>query len=135
MDLLTREFERFIGSPTETYYDRLHITIHPDGTILLNRKAFETMGKPQNVYLNYSRAKDTIVLEPTQVSMSNNAFPVKISGRQGGRRIQANPFCKHFRIKPEAALKFVSPHIDAVGRAFLKLTETVVVSRSPRKKK
>jgi len=134
MDILTREFERFIGSPTEAYYDRVHITLAPKGMFLLNRKAYQMMGKPPAVYLNYSRAKDTIVLEPTQAARSNNAFPVKGCGRSG-YRVSGNPFCKHFRIKPDAVIKFVNPHIDPAGRAFLKLTEAVIVARGPRKKK
>ncbi|MBX3281735.1 MAG: hypothetical protein KF756_04580 [Acidobacteria bacterium] len=136
MNILDREFEKFIGGPTQAYCDRVHVTIGPNGSLFLNRKAHLLMGKPVFVYLYYSRAKDTIVIEPTQTSLSSVAFKMQEDGgTSGGRRIYANPFCKHFRIKPQETLRFVSPSVDAVGRMFLKLTETVVVAAAPRKRK
>ena len=136
MGIVDRDFEKFIGGPTKAYADRVHVTISPNGSIFLNRKAHLMMGKPVCAHLYYSREKDMILVEPTQTTMSNVAFRLKEDGAStGGRRIYANPFCKHFRIKPQETLRFVTPDIDSAGRMFLKLTEPVVVTGPPRKRK
>jgi hypothetical protein len=105
------------------------------GTIFLNRKAHELMGRPAAVYLYFNRPEDMIVLEPTAVAHSNHAFPLKniVSG-SGGRLIHANPFCRHFGIRLSATERFVAPDIDSSCRMFLKLRQTVTVSRPKAKK-
>lgn len=128
-----------MGGPTQAYQDRVHVTLEPRGQIFLNQKAHAMMGKPLAVYLYFNREKDMIILEPTDALSSNNAFLVKQIGRTStGRAIRANPFCKHFHIRPDHTVRFISPHVDAAGRMYLKLRETVFVprpNRGPRKKK
>jgi len=133
---LDRQCEKFMGGPTEAYGERVHVTIDQKGSIFLNQKAHALMGRPQGVYLYYNRPKDMIILEPTQAVTSNNAFLLKDDGStKSGRRVFANPFCKHFGIRPDSTLKFINPEADAVGRMYLKLAETVIVDRGPRRKK
>ena len=125
---LDRQCEKFMGGPTEAYSERVHVTIDQKGSIFLNQKAHALMGRPISVYLYYNRPRDMIILEPTQASTSNNAFLLKSDGSSmTGRRIFANPFCKHFGIKPDSTLKFMHPETDAVGCMYLKLSETVIV--------
>jgi hypothetical protein len=124
-----------MGGPTEAYGERVHVTIDTRGSIFLNQKAHAMMGRPPAVYLYFNRPMDMIILEPTQSLTSNNAFLLKTDGStMSGRRVYANPFCKHFGIKLDTTQKFISPDTDAVGRMYLKLSETIVVSRGPRPK-
>jgi len=124
-----------MGRPTEAYGERVHVTIDKKGSIFLNQKAHAMMGRPQSVYLYFNRPKDMIILEPTQAVTSSNAFLLKDDGSSSGRRVFANPFCKHFGIKLDTTHKFIAPETDAVGRMYLKLSETTHVARGPRKRK
>lgn len=133
---LDRQCEKFMGGPTEAYGERVHVTIDQKGSIFLNQKAHAMMGKPRAVYLYFNRPKDMIILEPTEALTSNNAFLLKSDGSaMAGRRVYANPFCRHFGIKLDTTHKFIGPETDAVGRMYLKLSETVVVARGKRPRK
>ena len=106
------------------------------GTIYLNQRVLSLMGTPQAVYLYYNRKKDMIILEPTQAVTAQAAFGVNsCSPPIKGRYVFANPFCKHFNIRVTTTQKFIDPTIDAAGRLYLKLRETVSVSLGPRPKK
>jgi hypothetical protein len=135
MQQLDRQCEKFMGGPTEPFGERIHVTINHKGTIFLNRKAHAMMGRPLSVYLYYNRPKDMIILEPTQAVTAMNAFSLKDGKKQAGRRVAANPFCRHFGIRPEGTLKFIAPEADAVGRMYLKLSETTIVTRGRRRKR
>ena len=78
-----------------------------------------------------------IILERTDALRASEAFLVHQYGHNGaGRRIQANPFCKHFRIKVEGTVRFLHPETDSAGRLYLKLRDTVNVSKlNPKKGK
>jgi len=133
MEQLDRQCEKFMGGPTVPYRERVHVTIKSGGAIFLNQKAHKMMGRPQAVHLYFNRQKDMVILEPTAALTSNNAFLLKDAGRSA-RLIYANPFCKHFGIRLKATEKFLNPTVDAAGRMYLKLSETITVSRGPRKK-
>ena len=136
MEQLDRQCEKFMGGPTEAYGERVHVTIDQKGSIFLNQKAHAMMGRPLAVYLYFNRPKDMIILEPTSAATSRNAFLLKEDGSTTtGRRVYANPFCKHFGIRIDSTHKFIRPEVDAVGRMYLKLSETTIVARGSRKGK
>jgi len=128
---LDRDFERFLGGPTEAASKRIHVTISPQKLILLNRNVYNLMGRPAAVHLNYSRTRDIIAIEPTSPRF-NESFPVVQNPMNW--RINAAPFCRHFGIQIDTQLKFIQPEIT--GHAlFLKLSETVSVGGRKRRKK
>jgi hypothetical protein len=137
METLDRQCEKFMGGPTVAHRERVHVTINSRGAIFLNQKAHATMGRPLAVYLYYNREKDMIILERTDALRAREAFLLREIGHKGlGRYIHANPFCKHFRIKVEGTVRFLHPEVDAVGRLYLKLRDTITVSRlNPTKRK
>lgn len=122
-----------MGGPSVPYHERTHVTIKSGGTIFFNQKIHRMMGLPKAVFLYYNRPQDTIILEPTEALASNNAFLLKDAGHSG-RLIYANPFYKHFGIKVKGTLKFLAPITDSRGRLYLKLSETITVTRGPRQK-
>jgi hypothetical protein len=134
MNILDRNCEKFLGGPTVPYSERVHVTIKSGGAIFLNQKAHKMMGRPLAVYLYYNRQKDMIILEPTQATTGHAAFLLK-DANHSARLIYANPFCKHFGIRIRGTLRFIEPAVDAAGRMYLKLNETVTVSRGPRPKR
>lgn len=134
MQHLDSQCEKFMGGPTLAYAERVHVTINPDGRIFLNQKAHTMLGRALAVHLYFNRPKNMIILEPSAATTANNAFLLRADANSG-RVIYANPFCKHFRIRFETTEKFISPETDAAGRMYLKLSETITVTRGPRKKK
>lgn len=131
MNPLTRDFERFQGGPMLPSNTRLHVTINHKYTLYLNTSTHRLLGKPEAVYLYFSREKDMIVLEPTSPRMPQ-AFPVR--QRQSSFLIHATPFCRHFGIRLDTTLRFIMPDIQS-GRLMLRLSDTVVVTKRPRRKK
>lgn len=123
-----------MGGPTVPYTERVHVTIKSGGAIFLNQKAHKIMGRPKAVYLYYNRPKDMIVLEPTEALTASNAFLLK-DGQHSARLIYASPFCKHNGIRIKGTLQFLAPTTDAEGRLYLKLHETITVTRGPRGKR
>ncbi len=128
---LDREFERFHGGPNEPASKRLHVTISPAKLILLNRNVYHLMGKPAAVYLNFSRTRDIIAIEPGSPH-SCESFPVIKNAHNW--RINAAPFCRNFNIDIDTQLKFIRPEIEG-DALMLKLKETVSVGGRKRKKK
>jgi len=128
---LDREFERFHGGPNEPASKRLHVTISPAKLILLNRNAYNLIGKPEAVYLNFSRVRDCIAIEPASPRVSDS-FPVIKNPHNW--RINAAPFCRHFGIDIDTQLKFIRPDLE--GNALvLNLKDTVSVGGRKRRKK
>ena len=129
--VMEREFERFKGGPTEASAKRIHVTIGPQKVILLNRNMYNILGKPSAVFLDYSRKRDIIAIEPTSPRF-NEAFPVLPSGLNW--RINAAPFCRHFGISTDVTVKFLNP--EMVDSALhLKLDETISVGGRKRRKR
>ena len=92
---------------------------------------YRRLGKPDAVFLNYSRERDIIAVEPTSPRF-NASFPVVANPMN--YRINAAPFCRHYGIKIDIQLKFIDPEIT--GEAlYLDLKHTVSVGRKKRKKK
>lgn len=129
---LDRDFERFHGGPNEPASKRLHVTISPAKLILLNRNVYHLIGKPAAVYLNYSRARDIIAIEPASPRVPDS-FPVIQNPYNW--RINAAPFCRNFNIDIDTQLKFIRPELEG-NALMLKLGETVSVGgRKKREKK
>ncbi len=134
MHTIDRQCEKFMGGPTLSYKERVHVTIDRKGRIFLNAKAHKMMGRPFGVYLYYNRAKDMIILEKTDAITSTNAFVFKDT-QHSSRTLWAGPFCKHFNIRVPGTVKFLTPSTDAIGNLYLKLSETINVSGPKRLRK
>jgi hypothetical protein len=128
---MERDFERFRGEPNEDPAKRLYVTLSTQNQILLNRRAYELLGRPSAVHLYYSRERDAIGIEVTSPRL-NNAFPVMPNG-PAGWRISAAPFCRHFNISVETTSKFVQPEFKG-NTLTLKLGEIVSVARPKRRR-
>lgn len=123
---LDRKFEKYIGGPTVDPLVRVHITLSPTGRIILSRAAYKHMGSPEAVYLYFSRADDEIAIQPTRLNMPE-ALPVHHT--HSGHRVNAAPFCRHFRIKLTSTEKFVAPQFTNAG-VILSLRRTVTVTHT-----
>jgi hypothetical protein len=130
---IEREFEKYRGGPTEDPKVRVHVSLAPNGRMILNRKAYEMIGKPPAVYLYFSRTTDTIAVEPVQSPRLAELLPV-LQEKKTSVRINAAPFCRHFNIRVPATSRFIRPEVRN-GRLLLKLSETVTVTTAMKGRK
>lgn len=124
--IIADRLEKFEGGPTPPPQKRLHVTISSTGAIRFNRNFHANMGKPPAVYLYYDRAAGVIAIEPVHSFRMPSAFP--LLENQGGYRINAAPFCRHYGIRVDATERFIHPELAPDGRRWLlKLSDTVTV--------
>lgn len=129
---LERDFEKYVGGPTQSVADRVHVTLARNGVLYLNKTAHNLLGRPQAVVFHYSRERDVIAVEPSNPRLSVS-FPV--CQKRSGWRINASPICSHFNIRPSATERFVSPVFGNDGIMRLNLKETVTLRFHRSKKK
>ena len=131
--IIIGKLEKFTDGPTPSPRERMHVTINKGGSIRLNENCYRRLGKPDAVYLYYSKEDQVIALEPVHSFRMPMAFPVKPT--TSGRRIQASPLCKHYGIRIDSTERFVNPEFSSDGKQLLlKLTETVTVKQLRKRK-
>jgi hypothetical protein len=128
---MDRDFEKFIGGPNLPAQYRLRVTLSKTRVLSFNRRVYQEIGKPEAVYLYFSRTRDTIAVEPAG-GLRNDAFPVLSKG-PSGYRVNVAPFCRHFNIVPDETLRFVDPDVRN-GKLLLKLRQTISATQPRRKK-
>lgn len=126
---LDRKFEKFLGGPIVSPEQRIHVSIDKRNVISLNARAFGMIGKPAGAWLHFSRADDTIAIEPASSLMLQGVFPFGSNG--SGRYLNAASFCRHYGISLDTTHRFLYPELKD-GALQLKLSETVVIARTRR---
>ena len=121
---LDRKFEKFKGGPTAPNNEKLHVTLGKSGIFFFNKNAYRMWGKPLGVHIFYNREDDQIAFVPT-MPRGAEAFPIK--EKSNGWVVHANPFCRHFGIRPDATVKFIDPNILPDGKLILDLSRTIGV--------
>jgi hypothetical protein len=125
-------YETFLGGSTKPAQDRISVTINSQNVISLNANCYRLMGKPEAVKLAFSRDLQTIAVTPCSPRLGE-AFPVQTKG-ETGRRINAAPFCRHFRIHIDSTLRFLETYMDPEGTLHLDLRKVVSVAQVRRKR-
>jgi hypothetical protein len=128
---LDREWEKYTGGPFVAYHDRVHVTLSERGKLLLNRNTYRLLGNPKRVLLYFNRAKDTIGVRPAHERLAE-AFPVRELGESFV--VYIGTFCRHYGIRLTTTERFTHPELTAEGLLTLNLSNTVTVSRGPRKR-
>lgn len=125
-------YETFLGGSTKPAQDRISVTINWQKVISLNANCYRLLGKPEAVKLAFSRDLQTIAVTPCSPRI-NEAFPV-LPKSTSGRRINAAPFCRHFRIDIDSTLRFLDPYLSQDGTLHLELRKVVSVAQVRRKR-
>ena len=120
-------YETFLGGSTKPAQDRISVTMTSQNVISLNANCYRRLGRPEAVKLSFSRDLQTIAVTPCSPRL-NEAFPVQTKG-ESGRRINAAPFCRHFRINIDSTLRFLDPYIGQEGTLHLDLRKVVSVAQ------
>lgn len=89
---LERKFEKYKGGRFSRDAAEVRVTINRFGTIYMNNKSYEALGRPKAVALYYNREDDQIALRPAYERFIEH-FPVM--KKQMGWSIHAAGFCRH----------------------------------------
>lgn len=120
-----REWETFEGGPTPPQSERLHVTLSTRCILLMNRNTFEALGGPAAVKLMFDRSGRTIGVRPARDGEAK-PFPLKPNPRDSHFAVHAKPFCRHYDVIPERAVKFAEPWFDG-GVLVLSLDRTEII--------
>ena len=107
----------------------VYVTMNGKGVIVMNRAAHERLGGAEAFLVLYDSANNTIGLKPTGAKM-RNAYPAHISGRHGGRRVNAYRLLTEHRIRVDQTLEFPDADIDEDGILVLNLRTATVSNRA-----
>jgi hypothetical protein len=129
---IDREWDKFTGGPFVAFGERMYVTLDGRGRLLLNRKAFETIGKPQRVLLYFNRNKDTIGVRPAHDRLAE-AFPVRRNSVSFV--VYCGTFLRHYGIRLDSTEKFNRPDLNKYGMLELNLGHTTTVSGKRRKRR
>jgi len=105
----------------------MHVTLSPQGEILLGARACEKFGHPAAVVLLFDKVNSRIALNPADKHVAN-AYPLHAKGPNRYRVIRAARFCSHYGIKVDRRIVFAAPEINKRGFLVLDLKKTVIVA-------
>ncbi len=108
----------------------LYASINERGIILLNRRAYAELGRPEAVSLLFDEKLLTIGLRPSAPFL-HTSFPLQPRGASGNMIIRALPFVKANRISLAYTIKFLNPVIED-GVLILDLNLSARSTQSPR---
>ena len=115
--MVIARWEEFSGGPRKPSRDTMHVTLNDSGVLLMNKKAWETLGAPDHIVLMFDRMNNMIGLRSGSAE-EKNAFPVK--GMQNYSRIvYASPFCVHYGLELDRTMMFNEIEFD--DQSFLRL--------------
>lgn len=97
--------------PRKAARGQLYASINSIGNVIINRRAFEEMGRPDAVVLMYEPETETIGLKPVRPD-ADNAFPVFINGKSGHRRITCGPIVREHNLKIERTVRFPTARVE-----------------------
>lgn len=107
----------------------LYVTMNNKGWIVMNKAAYERIGSPDAFHLLFDNANNSIGLKPTHKAM-RYAYPAHVSGKHGGRRVNAYRLLTEHCIHFEQTLEFPDALIDEDGILTLNLRTAVVSKRA-----
>ncbi len=111
-DHYRREWAECPRDPNTSRWATLYATLNPKGDIVLSRFTFESLGSPEHVVLMYDERNHTIGVRPKSKALAKNAYPVRASGRYGGKVIRGYRLCREFGIRLENTVRFPFAHIE-----------------------
>lgn len=118
-----REWEECPREARETRWQAMYVTLNPQGDIVISRFTHEACGQPPAYVLLFDRENKAIGLKPMNSEDVKNAYPARVRGRHGGRRIRGWRLCREFGLKVDRTVRFPSCYLDVDGVLILDLEE------------
>jgi hypothetical protein len=129
-----RRWEECPRESRESRWASLYATINHEGDIVISRRTHEIMGSPDSYLLLYDRERDVIGMRPARLEVERNAYPARLRGRHGGRRIRGYRLCREFGINIYETRRFHHCQLDNNGVLILDLKDTVPARNETRKR-
>lgn len=107
----------------------IYVTMNSNGTIVLNRVAYERLRCPKAFHLFFDDANNVIGLKPTALGM-RDAYPLTKSGRHGGRKLAAFRLIKECSLVIDDTLEFPDADIGPEGLLMLNLRTAKISNRA-----
>src|SRR5205085_6891078 len=92
---MARVWEKYMGGPTRSNRDQMHITLNKKGQFTFNRKTFDELGKPKAVVFYFEKATDVIGMSSASPHLTE-ALPVKEIQNGTCYAVYGAPFCRKF---------------------------------------
>jgi hypothetical protein len=121
---IRRNWEECPRDAKENRWATLYATRNSEGDLVISRFTHETLGSPDSYLLLYDRERDVIGLKPARGSVEKNAYPARLRGRHGGRRMRAYRLCREFGIQVLETVRFHRCRLDNDGILLLDLRDT-----------
>ena len=112
--IMDRHWEQIGRDEQPNRWSAFHVTMNPEGVIVLGRFTLEMLDSPDAFHLFFDRLNHTIGLKPTKKGV-RDAYPTAARGRHGARLVRAFRLCQECRIRLPATIRFVDPEIDQDG--------------------
>ena len=109
----------------------MRVTMAFDGTIYMNKHAWDQLGRPAAVALMFDKLNRIIGIRRTDPRLPD-AFPVKDKKRTTSKTISASAFCSHFLIRMMRTGQFNRVEVDSDGVMNLYLESVSAVGRGAR---
>ncbi|MFN0280165.1 MAG: hypothetical protein ACKVRN_16430 [Pyrinomonadaceae bacterium] len=125
---MSKHWEQIGRDEQPNRWSAFHVTMSPDGVIVLGRFTLEMLGDAEAFHLLFDRLNHTIGLKPTKKDV-RDAYPTAKRGRYGARLIRAFRLCQECNIRLPATVRFADPRIDEDGILNLDLRKVRPVKR------
>ena len=116
-----------MGGPVVPSRNDIYATLNSRGEIVLNRHAFEAMGRPEYAVMLFEPETDSVGVRPVP-SRVPNAFLLQPKGNCDNRLIRAKSFCTDHAINFGCTVRFCEASIED-GVLLLELKKTVKATR------
>lgn len=127
-----RRWEECPREAREARWASLFATLSARGDLAISRFTHEALGSPDSYVLLYDRDRHVIGMRPARLVREKNAYPARVKGKHGGRRIRAYRLCREFGIEIFETVRFHRCQIDNNGILILDLKDTRPAQRKRR---
>jgi len=102
-----------IGRETGSRWDNWHVSLNPNGSLVMNAAVYAELGSPTAVDLFYDWANRTIGVMPA-AQPTKDSYPVGPRGKTA-KVIRAHRLLQRCQIEMSHSLRFTAPEIDKDG--------------------
>ena len=109
----------------ESRWHTLYATLNPEGYLVITRFTHQALGSPDSYQLLYDPERHVIGMRPARFGIDQHAFPARLRGRNGGRRISAYRMLREFGFDIHETVRFHHAQLDNSGVLILDLKDTI----------
>lgn len=107
---MERNWITFDGSPRNRK-GRINMSLNQRFELVVNRLGYETLGKPEAVYLLYDPSTDAIAIQPADARMEN-AFSLTRKNSGGNYCVYIKPLCDRHQIRYDCTVRFLDVTVE-----------------------